>query len=576
MAARFAKPKKTGRWATSGTRLEPAEEKKDSGWLFDEVPSSSVFNFIQGTAGKWQQWLDERFADGTTPDDFVLKHPGSGVEALLCKPGRLEIAGDPHFALDLAEGNPQIQFFDNSLGAYEHAAAMEFDRTGNQYAFYTSGSAPHQSIVRIKEGGVEICSRNTSIGGGLVVGGIQELTKDFIFLGRDPTSDSFSLQWKNTSDVRINFTGEDDDYLKYDRRNHALQLHIAGQEELRWSAGEFGTAAATDLTFIRGGFAEMILYSTGLNVLNGLSMGFAGSPRSGELQIGDAEYVLQLNGTMPTIYFDKGIGSGNAFISYRRNGGDMNFRLDGSDRVMFFGEGDIAIDGSLAIGNSSAIQPVRPNAIEIGDNDFFIQLDNDYPQSREVNPVIVFDTQGGAGAEDYWYFGRSATPASRLWRWVIAGTTALEARADGLSPGADGVRDLGTSLVRWHRAHVNAVTVYENDSKPLDQADRCRRSTQNSIIAHSHIQAAGGFLSTTARWNVESITQLSTGQYDIVYVQPHRGGSGGYPTTFAGTTATNLTVRTTWNRTTGFRVEFRNSSGVLTNADGYCLAVGGT
>ena len=82
MAATYSKPAKTARWADSGTIVEPAEGKKDTGWIFEEVPPFSWENWYKNLNGQWLKWIDERFFDGGTEDDFLIYHPGEGDKGI--------------------------------------------------------------------------------------------------------------------------------------------------------------------------------------------------------------------------------------------------------------------------------------------------------------------------------------------------------------------------------------------------------------------------------------------------------------------------------------------------------------
>lgn len=73
----LTKPTKTPRWADTGTRTEPAEGKKDTGWIFEEEPPFGYFNWLQGIAGDWCKWLNERLFDGSSSSDFKVKAPES-------------------------------------------------------------------------------------------------------------------------------------------------------------------------------------------------------------------------------------------------------------------------------------------------------------------------------------------------------------------------------------------------------------------------------------------------------------------------------------------------------------------
>lgn len=54
----MARPTKIPRWATTGSRVEPTELKKDAGWATQEKPPAQTMNWLHGYAGDWITWLD--------------------------------------------------------------------------------------------------------------------------------------------------------------------------------------------------------------------------------------------------------------------------------------------------------------------------------------------------------------------------------------------------------------------------------------------------------------------------------------------------------------------------------------
>lgn len=76
----FDKPNRVARFAgTSSTETansaEPSSGKKDTGWLLNEAPPSSFFNWLHYRMYQWFRWLDERAFDGATSADFTIKAP---------------------------------------------------------------------------------------------------------------------------------------------------------------------------------------------------------------------------------------------------------------------------------------------------------------------------------------------------------------------------------------------------------------------------------------------------------------------------------------------------------------------
>lgn len=75
------KPLKIPRWNDDLTnQTEPTEGEKDVGWVVDDQPPSSFFNWLQHFAGKAVTWLYERFDDGLIAgggdsEDFQIHPP---------------------------------------------------------------------------------------------------------------------------------------------------------------------------------------------------------------------------------------------------------------------------------------------------------------------------------------------------------------------------------------------------------------------------------------------------------------------------------------------------------------------
>ena len=72
MAMTYDKPTLIPRWADTGTKAEPDEAKKDTGWIVDERPPAQWENWKSNLIGSWFKWLDERFEDGATKDELNI------------------------------------------------------------------------------------------------------------------------------------------------------------------------------------------------------------------------------------------------------------------------------------------------------------------------------------------------------------------------------------------------------------------------------------------------------------------------------------------------------------------------
>jgi len=75
MAMTYDKPTLIPRWADTGTKAEPDEAKKDTGWIVDERPPAQWENWKSNLIGSWFKWLDERFEDGSTKNYLRLNVP---------------------------------------------------------------------------------------------------------------------------------------------------------------------------------------------------------------------------------------------------------------------------------------------------------------------------------------------------------------------------------------------------------------------------------------------------------------------------------------------------------------------
>lgn len=77
----LTKPTSFPRWNTGGlNRTEPTSGKKDTGWVLNEEPSSSFFNWLLHFGGLFDQWHDERMLDGLPggggdSEDFLIQPP---------------------------------------------------------------------------------------------------------------------------------------------------------------------------------------------------------------------------------------------------------------------------------------------------------------------------------------------------------------------------------------------------------------------------------------------------------------------------------------------------------------------
>lgn len=91
----FDKPVRVARFGgtsttEAGNSAEPPSGKKDLGWVLNEEPASSFYNWLHYRAYKWFRWLDERMDDLTTKVNLRIHPPP--VEATSDDGGDLELA----------------------------------------------------------------------------------------------------------------------------------------------------------------------------------------------------------------------------------------------------------------------------------------------------------------------------------------------------------------------------------------------------------------------------------------------------------------------------------------------------
>lgn len=87
------KPTKVPRWADTGSITEPAEGKKDDGWLVEEKPPAQYFNWLLNLTGSWFKWFNERFFDGSSNRDLLIRAIDHTAN-----PGTVEVRAGDHTA----------------------------------------------------------------------------------------------------------------------------------------------------------------------------------------------------------------------------------------------------------------------------------------------------------------------------------------------------------------------------------------------------------------------------------------------------------------------------------------------
>jgi len=230
MAATYTKPTKIPRWADTGTIVEPAEAKKDSGWVTTEKPPASYFNWLENLSGQWFKWLDERLFDGATKDELFLRYPGNGTTALkITLDGVSTVKSFGVGLVPTASADPELQIVDAEFKLHIPTgllptlqfestgglSSIEFDRTTNRFGFYIAGVLA-----------ARLAGNDLSVAGGLFVGSTTApAADDAIFIG----DADFSLDFNGGNP---SFFADTDSVLRYDRAGQSWEFDVNGTELL--------------------------------------------------------------------------------------------------------------------------------------------------------------------------------------------------------------------------------------------------------------------------------------------------------------------------------------------------------
>lgn len=323
MTATYIKPTKTPRWAdTSSNILEPPETKKDEGWLFEEIPPSSFENWRTNLAGSWFKWVDERFFDGASKDQLLIKSPGSAVSALLITDTYVKshldfrVEGDD-LGMEVDGVASRRVYFDAAKQSW-----LGWNLATSRMELYAGGTlALWADATQCFINGDLVIGDDLSLPGGLAVGiAIPTIVDDVIQLG------DANLRWElNAGSPQFVFDhfGGSIDALRYDRTNGWFSWLIANTEEARLSA-------------------------SGLTVANGLFVGdIAGAITDDAICIGDLNFKMSYwisGATFCAIQLD----TGDAF-QYNRTSNELALMFGSVEKERFTGSG-IAVAGGLHAG----------------------------------------------------------------------------------------------------------------------------------------------------------------------------------------------------------------------------------
>lgn len=146
--ALFSKPNRVAEWNSGlANQTEPTGGKKILGWIFNEAPASSFFNWLGFQAYTWFRWFDQRHLDGSfsPPSSYRVQAPDPAL------------AADPGGDMELAAAPA------GSTGAFGGQTIIE----GGNAEIGDGGKA----VMRGGDGGTGGVTDNKSGGGVLLEGG---------------------------------------------------------------------------------------------------------------------------------------------------------------------------------------------------------------------------------------------------------------------------------------------------------------------------------------------------------------------------------------------------------------------
>ena len=338
MPATFTKPTTTPRWADDGTPgqiVVPMSTKQDLGWILNEEPPFSFFNWHQNLTGEWVKWLGERLDDGGDENTFIIRNPnnasafieldgpnetidfdGTSSALVLDLSGTAPFFssgllgfGDENFQIDFNSGNPQITF--------SATAAMLFTRAGG------SGGVGEYAITVNSVREFELDALGLKIDSGLVVGDVTTAPTDkdiLVPLGgiavghsANPTADQVTV-------------GD---------ASFALDLNTAGEPKLFLDGGTDYISmrrSANTFDFVISSSTRMQIDTTGVRVGVGLHVGGLGvTPVADRVSVGvDSAFGLdQATTTRPRLQYDS-----TDFLEYDRSNNAFVFFIGGTAELI--------------------------------------------------------------------------------------------------------------------------------------------------------------------------------------------------------------------------------------------------
>ena len=170
------------------------------------------------------------------------------------------------------------------------------------------------------------------------------------------------------------------DDIRLGDANFLLDFDAGTSPNLNFDSGDaFSyTRGANQFNFTIAATEEVAIGTSGMEIADGLVVGFAGTPVADEVEVGDANFGLDFDsGTAPHLRFD----SGSDTFAYTRGDNEFLFNIGGTEAVAVH-SGGMEIAGGLTVGFAEGPDADR---IKLGDSNCGMQFNSG-------NPIVDFDT----------------------------------------------------------------------------------------------------------------------------------------------------------------------------------------
>lgn len=351
--------------------------------------------------------------------------------------------GDSNFVLSFNGTDPQIKWAPNDYFYFDRDAGSngiaQWFINGERMRLGITGLAVGQGLYVGSTAGT-IYDNDINCEGGLGVGYTGNPTANTVHIG--------------DVDHRIYLSGSNGVY-RWDADSY--QVHNATNSTMSWvlNASTEMSLGTTGLTILNGlsvGNMPMTVYDNDIVVTGGIAVGFESvDPDGDHVHIGNFDFQLHWDGVDPSIYFDT-----SDRIYYDRSLNQMKFLLGGTAELWLDSLG-ARIDTGLVVGWNGA--PVDDRII-LGNSDVFWDYD-----SGTGDIILQFDTG------DYWNY--DVSNGNLIWRQ--GGSNIFYLYASGvfssLPSGGRGMIELGNS-----GGFTTNVTAPGSEANiyPKDESGLCR------------------------------------------------------------------------------------------------------